>query len=153
MPFKPGHKFSPGRVKGSHNKKTWEARETLARLNFDPIAALHECYSEAKKIYDSYGKIYEAISKAREASGNPYPLEDKAAHYLKIAMDAAKELASYTLPKLKAIEHIKSGPLDGMTAEQKLEAMKHAVKALEAQVGTNDVRRTDDGSSKASSSS
>lgn len=111
----------------------------LEAEDFDPAKALIECYREAKKTYDNYGIIYEAISEARERQNDATgqfaaPTEDNAHKYLKIAADIAKDLASYAYPKLKQIEQKKADHLKDMTPEQKLEAMKHAVAALEAQV-------------------
>lgn len=137
MPFQPGNKLAKGRPKGSLNQRSIEFAETLARHNFNPAEALMECYVEARKIYDSYALIYDAIRKAKSNdAGYDVPLEDKAHTYLKIAADVAKEIASYTYPKLKSIEKDKPNEaLNGMSPEQRLEAMRQAVKYLEAQLG------------------
>lgn len=111
----------------------------LEAEGFDPAKALIEIYREARKVYDNYGIIYDAIcdaheERAREKGLVNIPPEDKAEKYLKIAMDAAKDLAGYAYPKLKAIERPNPGLLDGMTPAQTLEAMKQAVQVLELQV-------------------
>lgn len=98
-----------------------------------------DCYEEAKKTYDNYGVINEAIIQARadkEGTSLEFasPTEDNAHKYLKIAADIAKEIASYSFPKLKSIERPKNSPLDGMTPQEKLQAMKQAVLMLEMQV-------------------
>ena len=68
-------------------------------------------------------------------SGRYSPMESNAHLYLKMAIDANKELCGFVNPKLKAIEVSKDpSPLDGMTPLQKLEAAKTIVKALQAQV-------------------
>lgn len=123
-----------GRPKGVRNKRTVEFMAVLENQGFCPASALIQCFEEAKRTYDNYGTIYQAISEARENTGNPVPVEDNAHKYLKIAADIAKDLAGYAYPKLKAIEHQKPNPLEGMSAEQKLEAMKQAVKVLEMEV-------------------
>lgn len=130
--FQPGNKLSKGKPKGSLNKRTITFLETLEKEDFNPAAALIEIYREAKKTYDNYGIIYQAIEEARDAKGqNSFPTEDKADKYLKIALDAAKDLASYSYPKLKATEQKQDDPLKDMSPEQKLEAMRHAVSVLE----------------------
>lgn len=79
--------------------------DVLAEHDFCPASAMIEIYQEAKKIYDSYSVIYEAISKAKlEKTGLDIPVEDKADKYLKIAGDMAKEISSYAYAKRKAIE-------------------------------------------------
>jgi hypothetical protein len=105
LSFEKGNQYGKGRPPGSLNKRSQHFLAILEKHNFCAASALIECYSEAKKIYDSYGLIYDAIAKAREHSGNPYPLEDNAHKYLKIAADVAKEIAGYSFPKLKAIDH------------------------------------------------
>lgn len=137
MPFEKGHSLSKGkgRPKGSISSRSIDFAQTLERHNFNPAEALIEIYKEARKTYDNYATIYEALENARIDEGKQIsPSEDKADKYLKIALDAAKDLAGYAYPKLKAIEQVKTGALDNMTPEQRLEAMKLAVKMLEDQV-------------------
>lgn len=145
--FKPGNKLSKGRPKGSLQRRSYQFYEAIQDLGFDPPTELVKIYKEAKKTYDNYAAIYENISKASEASGNPFPVEDKADKYLKIALDAVKEIASYAYPKLKAIERPNMGALEGMTNEQKLEALRQAVKLLEQQNEPRpvDIRSDEDG--------
>lgn len=139
MTFQPGHKLAKGRPVGSRNRRTEDFLAVLEANNFCPASAMIECYQEARKIFDNYGVIYDAITDARVLKNDidgsfSAPAEDKAHIYLKIAADMAKELASYAHPKLKSIEKVRTDPLEDMTPEQKLEAMKSAVKMLEAQV-------------------
>lgn len=95
----------PGRPKGLPNKRTLQFNEVLEKHNFCAASALIEIYQEARKIYDGYGKIYEAIRQAKsDGAGYDVPLEDKADKYLKIALDSASEIASYAYAKRKAIE-------------------------------------------------
>lgn len=154
MPFQPGHAKFGGKKKGTLNKRTEHAAEVLARHGFDPIEAILEVYQEASKIYKNYGAIYDAINDAREIAGK-FPTEDKSKDYLKLCLDSARELAGYMYPKLKLIEQVKVSALEGMTPEQRLEAMRQAVKALEAQVtnGPSPSGCSDPGSTKASPSS
>lgn len=133
--FQPGHKLSKGRKPGTVTVRRFRFEEIMAKNNFCPATALMEIYAEAKKVYDNYGTIYAALEQAREAKGMDIrPTEDKSDKYLKIALDAAKDLAGYAYPKLKAIEQTPNRVTDGMTPEQKLEAMKQYVAALEAQI-------------------
>lgn len=136
MPFKSGE---GGRPLGAINKRSKEFLEVLDKHDFCPASALIECYKNAKKTYDNYGEIYDAICDARadkEGTLREFvsPTEDNAHKYLKIAADIAKDIAGYAYPKLKAIERTENDPLKGMTTEQRLEAMKHAVAMLELQV-------------------
>lgn len=128
-----------GKVAGTLNKRTVEAIAILERNNFCPIEALIECYNDAKKVYDNYGVIYDAIceaseEQAREKGYARVPPEDKADKYLRIAADTAKDLASYAFPKLKAVEQHKTNPTEGMTLEQKRDAARMMLQVLEEQI-------------------
>lgn len=132
-----------GRPKGALAYRSYEFLRALHDNDFDAASELITIYREAKKTYDNYAVIYEALEDARTEQGqNPIPTEDKADKYLKIALDAVKEIASYTYPKLKSIEHQAPSPLDGMTNQQKLDAMREAMKVLEKNIelqpGRND---------------
>lgn len=144
MPFAPGN---PGRPSGAINKRSKEFLDILEKHDFCPASALIECYQDAKKTYNNYGEIYDAICDAKaekEGSTREFsaPTEDHAHKYLKIASDIAKDLSSYAYPKLKAIEREVNNPTKGMTPEQRLEAMKHAVAMLELQVKDKSGSRT-----------
>ena len=124
-----------GRPPGARNKRTVEFMATLEREGFDPAMALIECYREARKTYDNYGTIYDAICDANTQKGQHFaPPEDRADKYLKIAADIAKDLASYAYPKLKSIEKKDDNHLKDMSPTQRLEAMRHAVQMLELQI-------------------
>lgn len=132
-----------GRPPGSPNRRTIEFMRVLEAEGFDPAKALIECYKEARKIYDNYGTIYDAICDAREVANDKdgsyaAPPEDKADKYLKIAADIAKDLASYAYPKLKAIEQQRVNPVQSMTPTEKLEAAKMMVRILEQELKTDD---------------
>jgi hypothetical protein len=111
--FEKGHKFATGRPKGSLNKKNISFRETLEAKGYDVAEALYDIYIKGLDVFNN---------------GNP----DDRVSGLKIAGDMAKEIASYVMPKLKAIEVTKSSALDNMSPQEKLEAMKQAVRLLEA---------------------
>lgn len=135
MTFQVGRKKTGGMQKGTIKQRTLKFNEIMEKHNFCAATALIEIYTEAKKVYDNYGTIYQALEEAREAKGMDIrPTEDKADKYLKIALDAAKDLAGYSFPKLKAVEQSKPSITEGMTPEQKLEVMKQYVAALETQV-------------------
>lgn len=140
MTFMPGN---PGRPPGAINKRSKDFLAVLEKRNFCPATALIDCYSEAKKTYDNYGIIYDAIcdanaDRAAEKGFANVPPEDNAHKYLKIAADIAKDLSGYAYPKLKAIEQTKDDPTKGMSPEQKLEAMRRAVEMLELQIKSKD---------------
>lgn len=133
-----------GRPPGARNRRTLEFMAVLEAEGFDPAKALIECYREAKKTYDNYGTIYDAICDANKEKGEHFaPPEDNAHKYLKIAADIAKDLASYSYPKLKAIEQTKGSAIAGMTVAEKLQAARFMVKALESEVAGNDATRAD----------
>ena len=139
MKFEVGHKKLGGKQVGTLNKRTAEAIAILEKNNFCPISALIECYQEARKIYDNYGVIYDAICDAREEQARQkgytnVPPEDKADKYLRIAADTAKDLASYAFPKLKAVEQHKTNPTEGMSLEQKRDAARIMLQVLEEQI-------------------
>lgn len=113
--FKPGHTLSSGRPVGAVSRRRQEFNDALERHNFDPAEALLELYNTAINSHELGNREEKPV-------------------YLKIAADLAKEIAGYCYPKLKSVEHTKVTALDGMTIEQKLEAMKQAVLMLEAQV-------------------
>ena len=125
MTFVPGHKLSTGRPKGVPNKRTQEVVAILEKHKFNPIEAM----IEIQKI--ALVRFTEEMQK--QDSGIISPMESQAVKYLKIAADNAYDLASYAYPKLKAIEHHGNNPLEGMDAQQKLQAMREAVKVFEAQ--------------------
>jgi hypothetical protein len=107
MSFLPGN---PGKPKGAVHSFTRAARETAARLDIDPFEILlHFAAGDHRHL--GYDKPIDPWIRCR----------------------AAQEAAQYILPKLRAIEQKKSNPLDGMTPEQRLEAMRHAIALLESQ--------------------
>lgn len=118
--FKPGHKLAKGRAKGSVNPLRKELQETMAEHGFSPAEAFMYLYDKAKNGIEF---------------GNRHELPV----FLKIATDIVKELASYSYPRLAAVQVSQKNPLEGMTHDQKLEAMKQAVALLEAQ-GKNEPR-------------
>lgn len=124
MPFEPGHQLSPGRPKGSVNKRTVEFQQVLEKHNFNVAEALIWCYSEAKDRYQDYNE--------RFMDGRISPMEDQAPKYLKIASDMAKDMASYSFPKLKAIETKKSSLMEELAPEHRLEILKQYVQKLES---------------------
>lgn len=123
MPFQPGHKLSPGRAKGSISKRTLEFQEVLAKKNFNVAETLIWCFDQAKEQYLDYVQRFQ--------DGRISPMEDNAPKYLKIASDMAKDIASYTFPKLKAIEQSKNNPWDNFTDAQKIEMAKKYIENME----------------------
>ena len=129
MAFPVGHKKIGGRVKNVPNKRTASFLEILERENFCPATALIHIYRESMKNYDNLRAV--GLIGSNQILGVP----SEADRYLKTALDAAKDIASYSFPKLKAIEQSKPSPTDGMTQAEKLAVMKHYVAALEHEVG------------------
>lgn len=118
MPFEPGHKLATGRPKGSSSQRTKHFHEVLEARGFDLPEALVDIYAEAIKFYE--------YSKTDPVAGPPA---------LRLVLDAVKEIGSYSQPKLKAVEHKATNPLDGLTQAEKLQIMKEAVVLLEQEVG------------------
>lgn len=110
-----GHPKTGGRKAGTPNKSTLDFRETLARNNFDPAQTLLDLLEKAKLGWDNGSREEKPV-------------------YLKIAADLAKDIADRVYPRLKAIEVSKTSPLDDMTPEQKLEALKQAATIMERDV-------------------
>lgn len=128
MPFQPGHKLSPGRQKGSMNRRSIEALKILEELDYCPIKKGVHIALEAEKQYEFY--------KEKVSEGRFSPMEDNAPTYLKIMSDTNKDLAGYVYAKLKAVEQIRVNATDGWSLEQKLEASKALTHMLEMQLKT-----------------
>lgn len=126
MSFEIGNKLSRGRPPGSIGKRTKEFVEVLEARNFNVPTAMLDLYGISIK------RFAEEIEK--EDSGRVSPMESNAAKYLKMCADLLIAMSGYAYPKLKAIEQSKPDPLEGMSPEQKLEAMRHAVSVLELEV-------------------
>lgn len=124
------HKGKPktgGRVAGVPNQRTKTIEETALRLKCDPFEVLlHVANGDWKALgYDT------SVIIKSSADGSTY-MEYTITPELRV--QAAKDACSYLYAKKKSIEHVTTNPLDGMTAEQKLEAMKQAVKLMEREV-------------------
>jgi len=129
------------RTRGALGKRTADFLAVLEENNFCPATAMIECYEEARKIYQGYSVIYDAIQIAKsDDAGYDVPLEDKAHIYLKIAADMAKELGAYAYPRRKAIDISPAQPIEEkaeqakellkLSDQQLLEAMKARLKQL-----------------------
>lgn len=126
MPFLKGN---PGRPVGIGNKRSQRVEELAERLECNPIEILLRFakgdweglgYSKGtKSIYTEAGILEEDLISPGER------------------IQAAKEVAQYIYAKRKSVEHVTNNQLEGMTPEQKLEAMKEAVKMMEGQLNGN----------------
>lgn len=105
-----GQRFG-GRVKGTPNRRTVEFQETLAKHNFNPAEALIFCYNEAKAIFDLRKKRNNLVGAL-------------------VALDrmetAAAEIAQFSYPKKKAVEH--SGEVGVITFADFIAAGEMAMK-------------------------
>lgn len=79
----------------------------------------------------------------KTSAGLYSPMEDNAAKYLKIMADSTKDLAGYVYPKLKAIEQSKPDNFAGMSMQERLEAMKQAVRFLESSIKDSEPKDPD----------
>lgn len=114
MKFEKGNKLSVGRPKGVPNKRN-SFRESLEQ--------------HGVSIPDRY---FELLTMAMEDLDRSN--EEQRPQYYSIVSGLLKEMAAYSFPKLKSVEHKNANPLDGMTFEEKLEAMKQAVKMMEGEI-------------------
>lgn len=118
---KPGTPKTGGRKKGVPNRNT-EKRSTyliatLEKNDFSPAAELIKTYRDARQMFENY-----------DISG--LEKDDHRHLYLKIALDAVKELASYSYPKFKSVEVKQIDPLEHMSVPEKIEALKKALSFL-----------------------
>lgn len=121
--FQPGN---PGRPKGTKGKRLVEITEIADRLGCNPVEILMRFaqgdwqglgYSKGTKIvYTEAGAIEEDLITPSER------------------IQAAKEAAQYMYPKKKSVEHITQSSLEGMTPQQKLDALKQMVQLMEKEV-------------------
>lgn len=111
------NKWHPGRRPGAVNRKTKHFQEVIEARGFDVAEALMDIYNESIKFFEE--------SRTDPICGP---------QALKIVLDVTKEIASYSLPKLKSIEMPKDNLLADMTREEKLQVMKQAVAQLEAEL-------------------
>lgn len=126
MTFQPGNKLAKGRPKGAVNRRTKEVAELAEELGCNPVEVLINFakgdwealgYSKGtKSIYTEAGIIEEDLISPSER------------------IQAAKEVAQYIYSKKKSVEHITRNALEGMSPQEKLEAMREAVKMMEGQI-------------------
>lgn len=124
MPFLPGQ---GGRPKGSKNFLNLRVEETVARLKIDPFEIL--CLF-AKGDWKRLGYEKEtrtAFTGAGIEFEEPIITPEN-------RLSAAKEAAKYVYSQRRSIEVAPPDHLKDMTPEQKLEALRDAVKLLEEQV-------------------
>lgn len=140
--FEPGNKFGKGRPLGSVSPISKIRRDfyhSLEDANFDPAKELMEIYFKAKGLFDNYGIIYDKLVEGALERGDPFPVEDKADKYLKISLDAVKEIASYCYPKLKSIELKDKNPLEDLSRDEKIKELKNAIVVLETTIETSEL--------------
>lgn len=128
MRFEKGNKIATGRPKGGIGERKRRIEELAKEIGVDPIEILLRV---AKADWKGLGYKTETITKY---NGDVEWEEDRIT--LTDRIQASKEAAQYMYAKLKTIEVIKenANAFDGMTLEEKLQAMKHAVVVLEKQV-------------------
>ena len=93
---------APGRPLGAVSRGSFKFADTMRKHGFDIAQEMLDHYNEAMSLKET----------------------DRA---IAILMNMAK----FVYPTLKSVDNIDQNALDGMTPEQKLEAMKQAVRALE----------------------
>lgn len=113
MPFQPGHKLSTGKPKGTIHKYTRDFRDTLAENNFDIAKTLLQLFQENLKKYNETTDIQHQIQ------------------FMRMTVDLAKDIASYAMPKLKAIEVSTDDPFKEMSAAEQLQVTLDAIPVLE----------------------
>lgn len=113
-----------GKPVGAISSRTRNLQATLERHGFDLGETWLDLLAQARSGFLSADK-------------------EQQPQYLKIAVDITNSIADRLAPRLKAIEHKQTSPMDGLSAEQRIEMLKAATKALEDDVG----RERDIGSS------
>lgn len=130
--FKPGQSGNPaGKPKGAISKRKRSVLDTVERLGIDPFEVL---LLFAKGDWRALG--YE--SEKFIVSQNDHGVYEKFTIDPSVRAKCAAEAIQYIVPKLKSVEHTRPNALEGMTPEQRLEAMKQAVAMLEGQIKKND---------------
>lgn len=126
MGFEKGNKIATGRPKGGIGERKRHIADLCIRLECDPMEILLRF---AKGDWEGLGyDSKEIIKRAGEATW----MEERITCGERI--QAAKEACQYIYAKMKTIEVIKENAFEGMTLEEKLQAMRHAVVVLEKQV-------------------
>src|SRR5271156_5763183 len=117
MAFEKGNKLAigHGRPAGSINRHNRAFKEALIKNNFDVCEALLWIYKEAVMNYQSADENRERIP------------------YLRMALDAAQDIAGYVMPKLKAVEVIQEKPSELLNPIEKLAIAKESIPMLEEQ--------------------
>lgn len=126
MRFEKGNKIATGRPKGGMGERKRRIEELAREIGVDPIEILLRV---AKADWEGLGYLTQTITKH---NGDTEWEEDRIT--LTDRIQASKEAAQYMYAKLKTIEVIKENAFEGMTLEEKLQAMRHAVVVLEKQV-------------------
>lgn len=123
MGFEKGNRMGLGRPKGAINSRKRHLDELAIRLDVDPMEILLRF---AKGDWEGLG--YESKTRIKY-SGETRWEEDIISTGDRI--QAAKESAQYMYAKLKTIEVVKENQFEGMTLNEKIEAMKHALAVAE----------------------
>lgn len=120
-------KGNPGRPKGSKNKRTRQAEEIMSCFRLDPLEMLMMVVN-----YDWKGLGYECETRtAFTAAGIEF---EEPVISLSDRVSAAKEAVKYRYSALKSIEYTAADPLENLTPEEKLKALKMAAKLLEESI-------------------
>lgn len=96
-PARPAGKRHGGRVKGTKNKRTWEARELAAKLGFDPLQQL---ILWAKGDWKKLG--YKTATKTILSSDGFRVEVDRIDENLR--QKSTRDLVPYLYPQLKSVE-------------------------------------------------
>lgn len=130
MAFTKGNKLAvgKGRPVGSVNKRTLEVEQLCEKHDCNPLEIL---LMFAKGDWEGLGydaSVYISESDDGTSTKLGYVISPE------LRVQAAKEACQYLMPKKKSIEQVKPNMLDGMTPQEKLEAMKQAVRMLEGEL-------------------
>lgn len=128
MPFEKGNKLATGRPKGSLGDRKRRVETLCKDLDVDPMEILLRF---AKGDWKGLGYKSETVTKY---SGETHWEEERISSSERI--QAAKEAAQYVYSKLKTIEVIKENQFEGMTLEEKLQAMRQAVQVMEKMIAS-----------------
>lgn len=138
MPFQRGN---PGKPKGAIGYKTRRAEDLANKLNCDPLEIL---LLFAKGDWEALG--YDSGVMIKE-SGDGKSTFMEYTITPELRAQCAAKASEYYHAKKKSIEHTTKNAFEGMTVEQRLEAMRHAVQLLESEVKDKEPREVLDAGS------
>lgn len=104
-----------GRPVGSYSNRSVAFFDSVMQEGFDAAKEIIGIFRAAKQKFED-------------------PTTTDKSTYLSIALDAANKITHYSYPVPKIPDQATANALEGMTPEQKLEALKHAALLVEKEI-------------------